>query len=148
MSQPNLSVFNYSQRNIFIWNNRFNSQTATCTDSGSGSTLLAGMLIGCVFATGKVKQCISTATDGSQIPIGVLLQDTIFTAGQSIDIEFGISGDVDSGMLVFGGSPTDSLTSKIYLNDGTTPYKIMINALNGIGILPIKTNEMTYLDNQ
>lgn len=149
MSTPNtILTVNFSQRNIFIWNNRFNSVAATCTDSGSGSTLTAGMLIGRVSATGKVKQCVTTATDGSQIPIGILLADYTFTASESIDITFGISGDVDSGKIVFGGSPTDTLTSAVFLNDGTTQIGTVLDVLNGKGILPIATTEITYQDNQ
>lgn len=149
MSTPNtILTVNFSQRNIFIWNNRFNSVSATCTDSGSGSTLTAGMLIGRVSATGKVKQCVTTATDGSQIPIGILLADYTFTASESIDITFGISGDVDSGKIVFGGSPADTLTSAVFLNDGTTQIGTVLDVLNGKGILPIATTEMTYQDNQ
>lgn len=149
MSTPNtLLINNYQQRPIFIWNNRFNSQTAEYTDSGSGSTLNAGIMIGRVTATGKVKQCITSATDGSQIPIGILLATYEVDASASVNIEFGIAGDVDSGMLVFGGSPADSLTSIVYLNDGTTAIGSVLDVLNGKGILPIATNEMTYEDNQ
>lgn len=148
MSTPNtILTVGFVQSPVFIWSNRFNSQIATCTDSGSGSTLLAGMLIGRISATGKVKQSITTATDGSQVPIGVMMVDTTFTAGQSIDIEYCISGDVNGSLLVFGGSPTDSLTSKVYMNDGTTVrFGQVTDALNAIGIIPVKTNEMTYSD--
>jgi hypothetical protein len=144
----NLLVTNFSQRNIFIWNNRFNSQAAEYTDSGSGSTLAAGIMIGRISATGKVKQCITTATDGSQIPIGILLADYEVAASASVDLTFGIAGDVDSGMIVFGGSPADTLSSAVFLNDGTTKIGTVLDVLNGKGILPIATNEMTYEDTQ
>jgi len=148
MSTPNtIAGTNYSYRNIFIWNNRFNSQTANYTDSGSGSTLTAGIMIGRVSATGLVKQCITTATDGSQIPIGILLATYVVGASETVAIEFGIAGDIDSGTIVFGGSPADSLTSAVYLNDGTTKIGTVLDVLNGKGILPIATNEMTYADN-
>lgn len=144
----NLLVNNYSQNPIFIWNNRFNSQAATYTDSGSGSTLSAGMMIGRVTANGKVKQCITTATDGSQIPIGILLADYTIAASASVDLTFGISGDVNSSLIVFGGSPADSLTTQCYLNNGTSAIGTVLDVLNGKGIIPVKANEITYQDTQ
>ncbi len=144
----NLAVNNYSQNPIFIWNDRFNSQTATYTDTGSGSTLLAGMTIGRVFATNKVMQSLTTARDGSQIPIGVLLADYTIAAGASVDLTFGIAGDVNSSLIIFGGSPADSLSSAVYLNDGSSQIGTVLDILNGAGIIPVKANEMTYRDTQ
>lgn len=143
-----LLINNYSTRNTFIWGNRYNSITDTYTDSGSGSTLLIGMLIGRVTETGKVKQSVSTATDGSQIPIGICATNYTFTAAETGAIEICIQGDVDYGMLVFGGSPADTIATVIKLNDGTTALGTVGDILNGKGILPINTNEMTYIDNQ
>jgi len=148
----NLAIYNYSTRNIFVWNNRFNSISATYTNStGSEVTLTAGMLIGRVAASGLVKQAISTATDGSQVPIGVLTQDYTVANGDSVNLSFCIQGDVDYGMLVFGGSPADTISTVISLTDsGSATVKIgtIGDILNGKGILPINTSEMTYRDNQ
>jgi hypothetical protein len=150
MSNP--AIYNYSTRNIFVWNNRFNSISATYTNStGSEVTLTAGMLIGRVAASGLVKQAISTATDGSQVPIGVLTQDYTVANGDSVNLSFCIQGDVDYGMLVFGGSPADTISTVISLTDsGSATVKIgtIGDILNGKGILPINTSEMTYRDNQ
>jgi len=148
----NLLINNYSTRNLFVWNNRFNQSVATYTNStGSSVTLLTGMLIGRIASSGKVAQCISTATDGSQVPIGVLTQDYTVANSASADISFCIQGDIDYGLLVFGGSPTDSLTTVISLTDsGSSTVKI--GTINDIlvrsGILPVPGNEMTYRDNQ
>lgn len=150
MSNP--AIYNYSTRNIFVWNNRFNSLSATYTNStGSEVTLEAGMLIGRIASSGLVKQAISTATDGSQVPIGVLTQDYTVANGDSVTVSFCIQGDVDYGMLVFGGSPADTISTVISLTDsGSATVKIgtIGDILNGKGILPINTSEMTYQDNQ
>jgi hypothetical protein len=150
MSNP--AIYNYSTRNIFVWNNRFNSISATYTNStGSEVTLEAGMLIGRIAATGLVVQSVSTATDGSQVPIGILTQDYTVANGDSVNVSFCIQGDVDYGMLVFGGSPVDTLSTVISLTDsGSATVKIgtIGEILNGKGILPINTSEMTYRDNQ
>ena len=146
------AIYNYSTRNIFVWNNRFNTISATYTNStGSEVTLSAGMLIGRIAATGLVVQSISTATDGSQVPIGVLTTDYTVADGDSVTVSFCIQGDVDYGMLVFGGSPVDTLSTVISLTDSATnTVKIgtIGDILNRSGILPINTTEMTYRDNQ
>jgi phosphopentomutase len=54
-------------------------------------------------------------------------------------------------MLVFGGSPADTISTVISLTDsGSSTVKIgtIGDILNGKGILPINTSEMTYQDNQ
>lgn len=144
-----LLINNYSTRNLFVWNNRFNSLTDNYANaSGSTVTLLAGMLMGRVSATGKVKQCITTATDGSQIPIGILAANYEVATGTDVDITICIQGDVDYGMIVYGGSPVDTINSAVFLNDGSTQIGNIGDVLNGKGILPINTTEMTYQDNQ
>ena len=148
----NLLINNYSTRNIFVWNNRFNSIPATYTNStGSEVTLTAGMLVGRVATSGLVKQCISTATDGSQVPVGVLVQDYTVANGGSVTISMCIQGDIDYGKIVYGGSPVDTISTVISLTDsGSATVKIgtIGDILNGKGILPIVTSEMTYQDNQ
>lgn len=48
---------------------------STSVDTGSPTTLLRpGLLMGIVTATGYFKNCLSTATDGSQHPVGFLLE--------------------------------------------------------------------------
>lgn len=143
---------NYDQRNLFIWNPRFNSITATYTNStGSEVELLKGMLVGRIASTGKVKQAISTATDGSQEPIGILAENYTVANGDSVDVTFCIQGDVDYGLIVFGGSPADTISTVISLVDSATnTVKIgtIGDILNGKGILPIVTTQMTFEDNQ
>jgi hypothetical protein len=144
-----IQINNYSQRNTFIWANRYNTIVLTDTNAtGSDIQLLQGMLIGRVAATGLAKQSISTATDGSQIPIGVLAVDTLVAAGTSANLTICIQGDVDYSMLVFGGSPADTVASKIYTNAGAAYLGTYGDLLNGLGVLPIVSTEMTYLDNQ
>lgn len=144
-----IRITNYSQRNLLIWNNRTNTITLTYTNSsGSDVELLKGMIIGRIAASGLAKQTVSTATDGSQIPIGVLIDDVTIADGESADLSICIAGDVDYGMLVFGGSPADTIASKIYTDAGAAYLGTIGDMLNGKGILPIVTGQMTYEDNQ
>lgn len=140
---------NYSQRNLFVWNNRYNSIPLVYTNSsGSSVDLLKGMIIGRIAASGLAKQSVSTATDGSQIPIGILTEDTTIANGETVNLTICIQGDVDYGMLVYGGSPADTIASKIYTDAGAAYLGTYGDLLNGLGVLPIVTTENTYVDNQ
>ncbi len=145
-------ISNLDQRNLFVWNNRYNSITAEYTNgTGSEVTLLKGMLIGRIASSGKVKQAISTATDGSQVPIGILASDYTVANGDSVDVTFCIQGDVDYSLIVYGGSPADTISTVISLVDsGSATVKVgtIGDILNGKGILPIVTAQNTYEDNQ
>lgn len=135
--------FDYSR--IFIWDNRY--KTATYTDGGSGSTIVAGTVMGRVTATGKVKPCVSTATDGSQIPRFVLQQTYIVEASASETVTVCFYGGVAASMLTFGGSPVDTLTSQIYLNDGSTPIGNYGDVLAANGIFTEDGEDNTYYNN-
>lgn len=152
MATERILTTNYTQRPLFIWNNRFNSLTATYTNStGDEVTLTKGMLIGRISASGLVQQAISTATDGSQVPIGVLAADYTVANGASASVKFCIQGDVDYGLLVYGGSPVDTIDTVISLvddNSDTVAIGTIGDILNGKGILPIATTQMTFEDNQ
>lgn len=140
---------NYSQRNLFVWNNRYNSITLVYTNSsGSSVDLLKGMIIGRITASGLAKQTVSTSTDGSQIPIGLLAEDYTVADGDSVNVSICIQGDVDYGLLVFGGSPADTIASKIYTDAGAAYLGTIGDMLNGKGIIPVVTTENTYQDNQ
>lgn len=143
-----LLINNYSTRNLFVWNNRYNSLTDNYTDSGSGSTLLAGMLMGRIGSTGLLVQSISTATDGSQVPIGVLAQNYTVDPSATVAVTVCIAGDVDYGLIIFGGSPLETFNTRITQDSGAIDMGTVQDILNGKGILPINTNEMTYEDNQ
>lgn len=146
----NTLINNYSYANIFVWANRFTTGTYT-NSSGSTVNLTAGMLIGRIASSGLLVQCVSTATDGSQDPIGVLTQNYEIANGDSITINYCIQGDVNASLLVFGGSPADTLTTVVSLVDSATnTVKIgtIGDLLRGRGIIPVATTEITYRDNQ
>lgn len=146
-----LQINNYSTRNIFIWNNRYNSRTETYTNStGSAATLLAGTVMGRVAATKLIVPLLSTATDGSQIPIGVLAATYIVADTASQQITYCIGGDVDANALVFSNG-TDTLATEISLTDsGSSTVKIgtIGDLLINVGINAVASGEMTYQDNQ
>ena len=135
--------FDYSK--IFIWDNRYT--TATYTDSGSGSTLVAGTIMGRVTASGKVKPCLSNATDGSQIPRFVLANNYTVTAAASQTVTLCFYGGVAGPTLTFSSSPADSVTTQVYLNDGTTPIGAFGDVLAANGIFIEGGVDNTYYNN-
>ena len=68
--------------------------------------------------------------------------------GDTVGITIGIAGDVDLNAVIFGGSPADTINTRITQDSGAVDMGTIGDILNGKGILPINTGEMTYEDNQ
>jgi len=139
----------FDMSKLFIWNNRY--ETATYTNpSGSAATLTSGTLMGRVIATNKILPQVSTATDGSQVPIGIL-KDTVTVAGSAtVTLTICVSGDVASEQIIFGGS--DLMTTPILFNSSvpaatTTQYGTIYDILVRSGIRPITSTDNTIADN-
>lgn len=133
----------YSQRDtskIFLWNNRY--ETGTYTNSGYDDvTLAAGTVMGRVTTTGKLTPLESDATDGSQIPVGILHQDYTVAAGEDQTISICTAGDVASGKLVFAktGDTLDTVVSGRRLRDRIPGDTLGINL--------VASTELTKEDN-
>lgn len=147
MSALLINSYNYAKG--FIWGNRFATMSYT-NSTGAPVTLPQYRLIGRIFSSNKAWPQVSTATDGSQIPCGVLTEAVTVAAGATTTIYVCISGDVDSGLVVFGGS--DTYATPILFNSSvpaatTTQFGTITDILQYRGILPVVTNEITYADN-
>lgn len=82
------------------------------TDQGTiilGQNLIRGTVLGKIAASGKHTKCVSTATDGSQIPVAILAVDTDATAADKVAPIY-IGGEINSNIVVFGGSDTAATT--------------------------------------
>lgn len=151
---PNTSTYaggqlitNFDYTRIFVWDNRYISATYT-NPAGTTATLVAGQVFGRVSATGKVLPCISTATDGSQVP-RFILQNSYTVAGsadQTVMLCF--YGGVATNAITLNGSPVDTLTTVIKGNDGTTVFGTYQDVLAANGIFLEGGTENTYVDNQ
>jgi hypothetical protein len=71
----------------------------------SGQNLKAGSVLGRVTATGKYKLVDSTASDGSQTPYSVLMEDVDATNGDATGVAF-LTGEFIRTNLAFGGTDT------------------------------------------
>ena len=96
---------NYDTSKIFIGNNRY--ITASYTNAtGAAVTLTAGRLMGRVLADNKVLGHVSSATDGSQQPLGVLADTYVVANGATASLAICIGGDIAQEKVILGGADT------------------------------------------
>lgn len=83
----------------------------------AGQNLKRGALVGRITASGKLTLSTSAATDGSQAPIGILLDDYDATAG---DVNCGIyvKGEFNQLAVIFGAGHTAASTKNALRNLG------------------------------
>ncbi|NHN83660.1 head decoration protein [Acetobacter musti] len=73
---------------------------------GAGQTLLRGSVVGKVTATGAYILCVATATDGSQVPAGVMVDAVTTAAGTTGAGSIYRQGEFNSNYLTFDASWT------------------------------------------
>jgi hypothetical protein len=137
------AITNYNTAKIFIYNNRF--QNETYINSGYVAVSIpAGTVMGRIGASQTIVPLVSTATDGSQYPVGILGCDlTNIAAGASVGVTLCISGDVAQEQIVLQGS--DTLKTLI----GTSNRSIFDHIVSDtMGIKIVPTSELTQTDNQ
>lgn len=99
--------------------------------SGALETVDVGTVMGKVNATGKLVPCVSTATDGSQQPVAIILEKLTDVA---------ISGTVDQ-VLVCDGGEVDK--SNLVFKNGTDTLETPVTSTGG----DIKTMEDFLIQN-
>jgi hypothetical protein len=132
---------NFDLSKIFIWNNRY--ENATYINSGyTPATIPAGTVMGRIGATQNVVPLVSTASDGSQYPVGILACDlNAIAAGATQACTICVSGDVSQDKLVLQGADTLSTivsSRSIFDRIGSDTIGVKITA----------NTEMTQNDNQ
>lgn len=138
-----MQVNNYDYSMLILFNPTSDTGNVT-NSSGSTETLKLGTLIGRVAATGLLVAQVSTATDGSQVPIGVLAATYTIANGATQSVIYIKAGELNSGMIIYGGSDT-SATS---ITDNSTHLGTIGDILSGKGILLKPGQELTYVDTQ
>jgi|SRR5690606_1284296 len=93
----------YDLSKIFVRNNRHEDADYT-NSSYEDENMLAGTLLGKVSANGKLKKYDPAASDGSQIPVGVLRENCVITAGSTEKLTYCIGGDVVRDKVILQGS--------------------------------------------
>lgn len=131
---------NFDTRKIFVWDNRFQDETYNNSDLYDPYTLLPGTLMGRIHATGVVVPLESGASDGSQLPIGILAGPGVAVdEGEDQEISMCVGGDVVEAMVLLQGSDTlDTVVSSRRLRDWIQLMNIKL----------VGGTEMSNTDNQ
>lgn len=130
----------------FVFNNDFQNDVFYFDNSTSGEVdILEGTVLGRVASTGKLVPFTSAASDGSQIPVGIL-------GPGDLDVEYGeiydqnvpycIRGDIAGQNIGLQGS--DTLETQVSTSDGPQRVK---DLLTKIGLKIIFSSQHTSFDN-
>jgi hypothetical protein len=141
--QPIIINFNTAQLIIGGFPLYINPQPVY-TDSGSGSTIPAGTVMGRVFATGKVIPLVSSATDGSENPIGILAESITAAASASVPCAIVYGGEIASNLIVFSNG-TDTLATTVGTQSTGGTLLDMITRNTQLAI--ITTTDLSNYDN-
>ena len=71
----------------------------------SGQNLLRGALLGRITASGKMTLSTSGASDGSQVPVAILVDDVNASGGDQVCGTY-IAGEFNEAALTYGASHT------------------------------------------
>lgn len=110
-------------------------------DTYDDINLTAGLVMGRIASTNKVVECVSTATDGSELPIGILANDTTIEAGETRSLTICVKGQVARELVTFSGSDTFATV----VDDRTYEDRIMSDTA---GIILSEGEQLTGFDNQ
>jgi hypothetical protein len=128
----------YDLSKIFIGGNRYVSAVNT-NATGAPITTLAGTIMGRIAATGNIIPMLAAASDGSAIPVGILVKDYTVLAGATVNMAICIQGDVTSDMIVVPGGDTLDTVVALQTNRDRLRSFASIN--------PKTRTEMTAFDN-
>jgi len=146
-NQANIQADTYK---MFVWNNRFDSGLFDEPLSSGAYTLVKGQLLGRIASTGKLKICAAASTDGSQIPIGICLQNVDMAEdATSVAVTYCISGDVEQSKIVFSGAETLNtvVTIATVTPVASTYTRRFRDLIQNLGIKLVAGTELTAYDN-
>jgi hypothetical protein len=126
-----MEALNHDPRGIVIRDDEYADETLTATGAG---TYAAGTLLGRITASGKLLPWETGAGDGSETPIAILMDETVFAGAGDVGIRALINGQVRQGKLVAH-------------NAGTITVK-EIDSLRDYGILVKPVRQLDGYDNQ
>lgn len=124
---------------IFLWENRYSKGNYT-NSTYDDLQINAGTLLGRVAATQELLPHDSSATDGSQFPVGVLSETTTVAAGDTKELAFCNYGDVaEEKVLLASGDTLSTLIDDRSIRDRIAADTVGIRLVPGV--------EMTAFDN-
>jgi hypothetical protein len=136
------SQANYDVSKFLLGNNYFDKNNYT--DGGAGSTLVEGLLLGKIAATGLLVELNPAAADGSQFPIGLAwfggAPDLVVGAAATVAVEYVNKGDVAEAKIAL---PVGVTLDDVIVGDGRT----VRDYLNVMGLRLKGGVELTEFDN-
>lgn len=140
LNTGNQQTNNFDTTKLLLGGNDYIKADYT-NDTYADVSLSAGTLMGRIAATDKVVPCTSGASDGSQLPIGILANDNTIEAGHSRFLSICVSGQVAKEKVIFSGS--DNMDTVV----SSRRYEDRI-ASDTAGIILVDSDELTGYDNQ
>ena len=131
---------NYDLSKFLLGFNSF--VNANVTASGADVVLTQGQLMGRIAATQLLTPCVATATDGSQIPVGLAVVDQTIADGDTDAVNLVNKGKVDESKIDLAG--VETLATLIGPTSNTRSYR---DYLNDLGLELVTAEELTAFDN-
>ena len=135
----------YNRSQFRLGNNK--TKTATLTNkTGSELTVPAGRLLGKVltaatgYVVGEVKPHAAAGANGTNIPVGFILNAVTLANDASAKVSYVSCGDVDASMITLNGAET--------LATICTGYEAIGEMLQNKGLFAVAVTENTMIDNQ
>jgi hypothetical protein len=144
MATNNQLFTSYNYAKLFVYDNRFVTKTYT-NSTGDVVTLSRGRIMGTVLATGKTLPQVAAATDGSEMPRGILANDYTVADGASVTVSICVWGKVAQEGVIFNGAETVNTAVRTVSTGGGT-IGDLLQANTGITLAP--GEDQTFLDNQ
>ena len=129
----------YDISKIFVWDNRYEKGAFT-NDTYDPIIIPQGRLMGRVATTQELKPHDATSVDGSQYPVGVMLNTVTIEEGETLDLDICVSGDVVEAKIVLA---TDDEMSTV-ISGRSIRDRI---AADTVGIKLVGNDEQTAFDN-
>lgn len=135
-------VTNYDVSQVFLGNNFYKDFSYT-NSTGSTVDLAVGTLMGQILATAKILPNISSATDGSEQPMGILAEAASVANGATVTLSLVIGGRVNQNKLTLGAGDTlNTVVRTVSTGGGTLGALITRNTT--IELVP--STELTITD--
>lgn len=135
-------VTNYDISQVVLGSNFYKDFSYT-NSTGSTVDLAVGTLMGQILATAKILPNISSATDGSELPIGILAEAASVANGATVTLSLVIGGRVNQNRLILGAGDTLNTVVRT-VNTGGGTLGALITRNTTIELVP--STELTITD--
>lgn len=141
LNTSNQAITNFDTTKVFLRDNKFETGTFTNDDSYDDVTLVGGTLLGRISATNKLVPHSSSASDGSQFPVGILAHTITVQESDDAELTFCTAGEVAAGKLILASGDTlATVISGRTINDRIKS--------DTAGVILVGADQLTAFDNQ